>query len=86
MTARTCCRGAAGFVAPGLGMALVPKCPACLAAYVAAATGAGISMSAAAHLRLGLLAACAGALAVAAFRWAAPVVRAASRRGRQEAG
>lgn len=47
----------AGSVGPAVMLVLLPKCPMCLAAYLAIA-GVGISVSSAAWLRWGLLAAC----------------------------
>jgi hypothetical protein len=44
-----------GWVLPGVILALLPKCPACLAAYVAIATGIGLSAPVAAHLHLWIL-------------------------------
>ena len=42
---------AAGCVLPGVAMVLLPKCPACLAAWLAVATGVGLSATAAGFVR-----------------------------------
>jgi hypothetical protein len=74
------CFKAVGWVAPGVTLALIPKCPVCFAAYFALGTGVALSTSTATYLRWGLIAVCAAALAFL-------VVRSAVRfgfRGRRE--
>jgi hypothetical protein len=49
-------------------LVLVPKCPMCLAAYVAAGTGLGLSYTTAEYLRTGLIWVCVATLLFMAAR------------------
>jgi thiosulfate reductase cytochrome b subunit len=48
-------RGAAAWALPSVALALVPKCPMCIAAYLAIGGGLGVSLSTAAHLQTALM-------------------------------
>jgi len=58
----------AGWVVPSAILALIPKCPVCVSAYVAAWSGIGLSVSAATNLRGCLQIFSAGLLAFLAAR------------------
>jgi hypothetical protein len=46
------------WLAPTFVLALIPKCPACLAAYVALGTGIGLSIPTANYMRVSLIGVC----------------------------
>ncbi len=64
-------RGAMQWAVPGAVLVLMPKCPVCVAAYVALITGVGVSLSTAAHLRILVLMLCFATLAFLAAKSAA---------------
>ena len=59
---------AAGWVTSAAMLAVMPKCPLCLAGYVALATGIGMTAATAWYVRTGLLVLCATSLALLALR------------------
>jgi hypothetical protein len=62
-------------VVPVALLVVLPKCPACLVAYVALGTGIGLSLTAATSLRLLLMVACVGSLIFFVFKMIRPKIR-----------
>jgi hypothetical protein len=63
-------RGASAWALPSVTLLLVPKCPMCIAAYLALGGGLGVSLTTAAHLRAALIWLCWSALALLCVRMA----------------
>ena len=57
-----------GWIVPASILALLPKCPMCVAAYVALATGIGVSVTVATYLRGGAIVICVAMLLYAAAK------------------
>jgi hypothetical protein len=53
---------------PGAILAVLPKCPMCVVAYIALFTGMGVSVSAATYLRTGMIVLCVASLLFLAAR------------------
>lgn len=65
-------KATAGFGGPALVLALLPKCPMCVAAYIALATGLEISIGVASWLRAAVIVVCVLTLALLALRTIRP--------------
>ena len=74
---------AAGWIVTSATLAFLPKCPMCIAGYVAVATGLGVSIPAASCLRLSLVIACSAWLLSLAGWYARRLLRRTASRSAQ---
>ena len=75
MSVRRCCGTAAGTAAPAAVLVLLPKCPACIVAWLAVGAGLGVSVSTAAALRMAIVGVCVACLAFVAVRQVLRIAR-----------
>lgn len=79
MSTSSCCKqrsgsvlprsaAAASYLLPAAALILMPKCPACVAAYVALVTGITLSIPAAGHVRTTLIVTAVCVLSMLVFR------------------
>ena len=68
------------WTAPGVVLLILPKCPACLAGYIAVGTGVGLSITSATYVRWLLIALCVISLVLMVWRAIRRIARAAATR------
>ncbi len=61
-------RNVLGWLIPAAILGALPKCPVCIAMYIALGSGIGIPLSTAAHIRMLLIVLCTASLALFALR------------------